>query len=152
VSAWNGATKRLSAAGVDTPTFEARLLLEAAAGISRLDILSEPQRALPDDSVDKLEALLRRREAREPMSHILGYKDFWSLRFAVSPAVLTPRPETETLVKTVLERTRAERDIDVLDLGVGSGAILLSILSERPRAHGVGVDKSAEALALARAN
>jgi release factor glutamine methyltransferase len=93
-----------------------------------------------------------RRIAREPISHILGSKGFWTLQFAVTPDVLTPRPETELLVETALEFIPPEKPALVLDLGVGSGAILLSVLSERPDAVGVGVDVSEAALAVARAN
>lgn len=151
VSSWTSARKRLEAIkGVDTPTFEARLFVEAATGVSRMDILTDPHRQLTDEAVAKLDTMLTRREAREPASHILGYKDFWTLRLGVSSAVLTPRPETEVLVKTALEimPPRAR----VLDLGTGSGAILLALLSERTDATGMGVDKSGEALVFARAN
>lgn len=151
VSSWTAARKRLEAIeGVDTPTFEARLLVEAATGVSRLEILTDPHRPVTDEVFARLEAMLARRQAREPVSHILGHKDFWTLRLQVSPAVLTPRPETEVLVKTALEIAPARAR--VLDLGTGSGAILLALLSERADARGVGVDKSEAALAVARAN
>jgi release factor glutamine methyltransferase len=151
VSAWTAARKRLGAiSGLDTPTFEARLFVEAATGASRLDILTDPHRPVPDAAAAALEDMLTRREAREPAAHILGYKDFWTLRLGVSSAALTPRPETELLVTTALQLMAA--GARVLDLGAGSGAVLLALLAERADAHGVGLDKSAEALALARAN
>jgi release factor glutamine methyltransferase len=151
VSAWTAARKRLGAiVGVDEPTFEARLFVEAATGATRLDILTDPHRPISPEAGEALEAMLTRREAREPAAHILGYKDFWTFRLAVSSDVLTPRPETELLVKTALELMPA--DANALDLGAGSGAVLLALLSERPGARGLGLDMSAEALVLARAN
>jgi release factor glutamine methyltransferase len=152
VQAWTRARKRLEAAGIDGPVIDARLLLEAAAGASRMDILTDPHRALSQEQAGMLEAYLLRREAREPVSHILGRKGFWTIELKVTPHVLTPRPDTETVVGTLLKALPEDRPMDILDLGVGSGAILLALLSERPLAHGVGVDISTEALQVAREN
>jgi release factor glutamine methyltransferase len=137
---------------VESPTIDARLLLEAAGPVSRADILSDPHRVLADDAEARLEDFVARRERREPVSQILGRKGFWTLMLNVSPGVLTPRPETETILDVVLPAFPPERAFSVLDLGVGSGAILLSILAERPRAKGLGVDVSEDALAIARDN
>lgn len=137
---------------MDSPTIDARLLLEAAAPVSRAEILADPHRALPEDAAQRLEALVARRERREPVSLILGRKAFWTLQLNVGPGVLTPRPDTETLLDVVLGAFAPERAFTVLDLGVGSGAILLAILAERPLARGLGVDVSEEALVLARDN
>jgi release factor glutamine methyltransferase len=137
---------------VESPTIDARLLLEAAGPISRADILSDPHRALEADAEARLESFVGRRERREPVSQILGRKGFWTLMLNVGPSVLTPRPETETILDVVLPAFPPERAFSLLDLGVGSGAILLSILAERPRAKGLGVDVSEEALAVARDN
>ena len=152
VKAWNGARDRLKAAGVDSPVIDARLLLEAAAGATRADILADPQRALTDDQAQALDELIERRARREPISHILGRKGFWSIMLQVTPDVLTPRPETELLVDEALRRFAAGDRFSVLDLGVGSGAILLAVLAERPAAKGLGVDVSEDALAVAREN
>jgi release factor glutamine methyltransferase len=127
-------------------------LLEAAAGASRTDILTDPHRALSTEQLATLDAYLARREAREPVSHILGRKGFWTIELKVTPDVLTPRPDTETIVGGVLKALPEGQPADILDLGVGSGAILLALLSERPLAHGVGVDISATALEVAREN
>jgi release factor glutamine methyltransferase len=137
---------------VESPTIDARLLLEAAAPVSRADILAEPQRLLDAEAETRLETFVARRERREPVSLILGRKGFWNLMLGVGPGVLTPRPETETILDVVLPAFPPERAFSVLDLGVGSGAILLSILAERPRARGLGVDVSEQALAVARDN
>jgi len=137
---------------VESPTIDARLLLEAAGPVSRADILSDPHRALEPDAEARLEDFVSRREQREPVSQILGRKGFWTLMLGVGPGVLTPRPETETILDVVLPVFPPERAFSVLDLGVGSGAILLSILAERPKAKGLGVDVSEEALAISRDN
>jgi len=151
VTLWTSVRRRLEAAGIDTPVIDARLLLEAGAGVSRLDIITDPRRELSDEQVAGVEALTTRREAREPIAYILGRKHFWTFELAVSPAVLTPRPETETLVQAALALL-PDAAARVLDLGVGSGAILLAILSERTSATGLGVDVSEAALAVAEAN
>lgn len=152
VSAWGRTRDALKTAGVDSPVMDARLLVEAAAGVARLDIVTDPQRPVSDDAMARLAALTARRVAREPLAYILGRKAFWSLNLAVTPAVLTPRPETEAVVEAGLAALGADAPVRVLDLGVGSGAILFAILAERPMAQGIGVDVSDAALAVARAN
>jgi release factor glutamine methyltransferase len=152
LTAWQGARKRLTEAGVESPALDARMLLEMATGVSRVDILTDPYRALTESAREQLNALIARREAREPVSQIVGYRDFRLHRFAVTRDVLTPRPETELLVDVALEMLPKEAPRRVVDFGVGSGAILLSVLAERPLAEGVGVDVSAAALAVARTN
>lgn len=152
VSTWTDLRARLAAAGIETPAFDARLLLEAAEGVSRLDILTDPRRAISAPGLQRLEALAARRAAREPLAYILGRQFFWTLELAVSPAVLTPRPDTETLVRVALELLPEGEGRQVLDLGVGSGAILLAILSERAGDTGLGVDASPAALEIAQAN
>jgi release factor glutamine methyltransferase len=152
LSAWKSARDRLAAAGVDSPALDARMLIEAATGVTRLEIVTDSYRALDADAQARAEALIARREAREPVSQIVGYRDFRVHRFAVTKDVLTPRPETELLVEVALERVALEIPQRVVDFGIGSGAILLSILSQRPLAEGVGVDVSREALAVARQN
>jgi release factor glutamine methyltransferase len=152
VQAWTRAKARLEAAGVDGPVIDARLLVEAAAGATRTDIIADPHRSLSEAQETLLEDYIARRERREPVSHILGRKGFWKIMLSVTPHVLTPRPDTETVVERVLRDFPEGRAFTVLDLGVGSGAILLAILAERPAAKGLGVDASDEALAVAREN
>jgi release factor glutamine methyltransferase len=152
VQAWTSARKRLDAAGVDGPVIDARLLVEAAADASRADIIADPHRILSDEQSERLEDYISRRERREPVSHILGRRGFWKIMLRVTPDVLTPRPDTETLVELTLRQFPEGRAFNVLDLGVGSGAILLAILAERPAAKGLGVDVSEAALAVARDN
>jgi release factor glutamine methyltransferase len=152
LQAWQEAKKRLEAAGLSGPVIDARLLVEAAADATRADIVGDPYRALTPDQESRLADYLARREHREPVSHILGRKGFWKIMLSVTPDVLTPRPDTETVVEWVLRDFPEHAAWSVLDLGVGSGAILLSILAERPAARGLGVDVSEEALAVARDN
>jgi release factor glutamine methyltransferase len=147
------AAGRLAAAGVEDARGEARLLLAAVTGVERSALLAGALPALSAAQDAALEALLRRRERREPIAYILGAKEFWSLSFKVDPAVLIPRPDTETVVEAALaqigDRTAALR---ILDLGTGSGCLLLALLSELPAARGLGVDDSPTALAVAMRN
>lgn len=142
------AVRALRAAEVPDAAGDARRLLAHAAGIApdRLTLhLPEPAQA---PVLARFDALVQRRAAREPVSHLVGGRLFWGRWFTVTPAVLDPRPETEVLVAEALRAPFAR----VLDLGTGSGAIVLSLLAERPEAEGVAVDLSAAALEVARAN
>ena len=142
------AVRDLRDAGVPEAATDARALLAHAAGIApdRLTLhLPDPA---ADDLVARFGALVARRAARAPVSHLTGGRLFWGRRFIVTPDVLDPRPETETLVAQALSAPFAR----VLDLGTGSGAILLSLLAEQTAAVGVGVDLSAPALTVAQRN
>lgn len=142
------AVQTLRDAGVPDPARDARILLAHAAGIApdRLTlILPDPA---PDGAVARFTALIAGRASRVPVSHLTGQRLFWGRSFLVSPAVLDPRPETEILVAAALEQDFTS----VLDLGLGSGCILLSLLAERPEARGMGVDLSPAALAVAQEN
>jgi release factor glutamine methyltransferase len=152
LQAWQTAKRRLESAGLAGPVIDARLLVEAAADATRTDIVTDPYRALTPEQEATLEAYLARRERREPVSHILGRKGFWKILLQVDGRVLTPRPDTETVVEVALRTFPEQAPWSVLDLGVGSGAILLAILAERPAARGLGVDVSEDALAVARDN
>jgi release factor glutamine methyltransferase len=152
VQAWTRAKKRLEEVGIASPVIDARLLLEAAAEATRTDIVTDPHRALTAEQEARLDAFLERRVRREPVSQILGRKGFWKIMLQVAPGVLSPRPDTETVVEYALAHLPEHAPWSLLDLGVGSGAILLAILAERPAAKGLGVDVSEEALAVAREN
>ncbi|PXA85558.1 peptide chain release factor N(5)-glutamine methyltransferase [Caulobacter sp. D4A] len=152
VKAWNGAKERLKEAGIDQPAIDARLMLEVAAGVSRTDIITDPYRELTAEQVATLDDYLERRARREPVSHIIGRKGFWKILLSVTKDVLTPRPETEVIVDEVLKAFPETMAFNLLDLGVGSGSMLMAILAERPAAKGLGIDISEEALAVAREN
>ena len=152
LQAWQSAKSRLEAAGLAGPVIDARLLVEAAADASRADIVSDPYRELTAEQEARLADYLDRREHREPVAQILGRKGFWKIMLSVNSKVLTPRPDTETIMDAVLPAFPEAMAFSVLDLGVGSGAILLAILAERPAAKGLGVDVSEDALAVAREN
>jgi release factor glutamine methyltransferase len=146
------AAVQLRRAGIESPRREARLLLGHAIGVSPGEIAIS-RIAISQKSAERFSALLNRRCRREPFSYITGTREFWSLAFAVSREVLIPRPETETLIESAL-RQFPSRDaaVRVLDLGTGSGCLLLAFLSERPNGTGVGVDLSQAALRLAADN
>jgi release factor glutamine methyltransferase len=152
LQAWQTAKQRLEHAGLAGPVIDARLLVEAAADATRAEIVTDPYRALTPEQEATLADYLSRREHREPVSHILGRKGFWKILLQVNANVLTPRPDTESVLDVVLKDFPEQAAWNVLDLGVGSGAILLAILAERPAARGLGVDVSEEAIAVARDN
>lgn len=143
----------LTAAGIDNARFEARLLLAHAAGVTIEWLVAHGDEAPPPAVVEALRALTARRIRREPMAYVVGEREFWGLPFKVSPAVLVPRPDSETLIEAALALMpgRAE-SWRIVDLGVGSGCLLLTLLREFPNARGVGMDASAEALSVAQGN
>ena len=145
--------QRLRQAGVEAPAHEARLLAGAVLDADVAGLLAHPDRILGPDQLRRLDAATDRRAAREPLSHIFGHREFWRLGFRVDADVLDPRPDSETLVEAGLaalaDRRRPWR---LLDLGTGSGCLLLALLSELPAATGIGIDLSPAAVRLAAAN
>ena len=147
------AAAQLSSAGISDARREARLLVATALDWDAARVLGFPEAEMTTAAGERLATLLARRSAREPISRILGHREFWSLRFELSPDTLDPRPDSETLIEAALalleDRDRAYR---VLDFGTGTGCLLLALLSELPRAIGTGVDLSDPALEMARRN
>lgn len=142
------AALRLAAVS-ETPRLDAELLMAAALGIERDAMLL----ALGDtDAPAGYAALVARREAGEPVAYIVGRRAFWTIELEVAPGVLIPRPDSETLIEAAVEHFGHHAPERILDLGTGSGALLLAALDQWPRAHGVGVDVSEAALAIARRN
>jgi len=149
----DAAAARLRDAGVEGARRDARLLLGAALGEPPARIMARPERPLSHAELARAEASIARRARREPVSRILGRREFWGLEFAVTPDTLDPRADSETLVAAVLKHIgdRSAR-LDILDLGTGTGCLLLALLSELPGARGLGIDISAAALEVARGN
>ncbi|MBR0656766.1 peptide chain release factor N(5)-glutamine methyltransferase [Plastoroseomonas arctica] len=147
------AGQHLRAASVATPRQEARMLLGAAIGVPPEELLRDARAAVAPEASARFAALLKRRLAGEPIAYLVGSRGFWTLDLAVSPASLIPRPDSETLVEAALlaipDRTLPLR---ILDLGTGTGALLLAALSEYTNAWGLGVDRVPAAVELARQN
>jgi release factor glutamine methyltransferase len=148
--------EQFRAAGIESPELDARVLIGHALGLDHAGLAAAATQQVSDLTASDIERFAARRLSGEPVARIVGQKEFWSLPLAVTPAVLVPRPETETVVELALalldrdgERTRALR---IADIGTGSGAILLALLSELRNAQGIGTDIDASALGVARAN
>ncbi len=152
--ALRAAVARLRAAGLeDIAADDARQLLEQASGLSRTTLIATMIDAQPVDEAERFEALVARRERREPLSHILGSVGFWTLDLTVTPDVLTPRADTETIVEAALDAVSdRSKPLRILDIGTGSGAIVLALLSELPKASAVATDISPAALKVAADN
>ena len=150
------ATAELASVGIEGPGNDARLLISAALGLSAAQVLARPERSLRPEEVHSFGRLIARRAAREPVSRILGEREFYGRTFGISPATLDPRPDSETLIDHTLKLVTLEgwqsRALRILDVGTGSGCLLLTLLAELPGAFGVGTDVSVAALETARAN
>ena len=150
------ASRLLAQAGVEGPERDARLLAAAAIGCSPGELIARPDRVVDEAACRRLAELVRRRCAREPVSRILGSREFYGRSFALSPATLDPRPDSETLIGAALALVDAkgwrERPLRILDVGTGSGCLLLTLLAELPHATGVGTDIEQLALDLAAVN
>jgi release factor glutamine methyltransferase len=140
---------------IENPRADAEILLAHCLGLNRIDLYVQYDKPLSAEELSRYREMVRRRGRREPVAYITGEKEFWSLSLKVTPDVLIPRPETECLVEAALaalEKSVGPGHGRVLDLGTGSGAIILALAAERPNDHLVAVDRSASALAIAREN
>ncbi len=147
------ACARLAAAGVAAPRLDARLLVAHVLGVAPQTVFTRPETPLSAAQAATLDSLVTRRAAREPVSRIVNRRGFWTLDLALGPDTLDPRPDSETLVEALLAALPGrDRRLRVVDFGTGSGCLLLALLTERPAAWGLGVDRSPGALAVARAN
>ena len=148
--------QQLRSHGFDTPDLDARILVGHALGLDHTALVRAGQRRLETSEIGRIKALAARRLTREPIARITGIKEFWGLPLKITPAVLVPRPETETVVEqtlAILDRTGARSHaLRIADLGVGSGAIQIALLTELPNAYAIGTDRDPAALALAREN
>ncbi len=145
------ARKELASNQIEGAKRDARLLLQHATGWTASDVISAPEKIVSDEIIAQFDASIERRKMGEPVSRIIGQRSFWGHKFIVSPDVLDPRPDTETLVEVMLE-VGGNVGGDVLELGVGSGCVLISYLLEKNDASGVGVDISEGALSIAQRN
>lgn len=145
-------TGRFTARGIASPRLDAELLAAHAFGMERVQLYTHFDRPLSADELASLRELVRRRQAGEPVAYLTGKKEFWSLDLRVDGRVLVPRPDTETLVEVALSLLPKGQACRVADIGTGSGAIALSLKRERPEADVVAVDRSPDALAVARDN
>jgi release factor glutamine methyltransferase len=143
------AAAALSAAGCESPRLDAELLLGEALGVGREQLVMRDRSSLEPAAYERLQSMVARREAREPVAYILGHKEFRRISVAVDARVLIPRPETELLVEVGLELPAGAR---VADVGTGSGAVALALKDERPDLELVGIDVSADAIAVAHEN
>jgi len=147
---------RFKSGGIESTELDARILAGHALNLDLTGLITSAQRRLTEDESARLDDFARRRLAGEPVARIIGEKEFWGLPLKLSPATLVPRPDTETVVELALELLRADgapqRPLRIADLGTGSGAILLALLSELPGAQGFGTDISEQALKTAAAN
>jgi release factor glutamine methyltransferase len=147
------AAARLAAAGIAEPRHEARLVLALVLGIEPATMLGWPERPVEPKLAAAAEALIIRRAEGEPVSRLRGKREFWSLDFALSPETLDPRPDSETLIAAALaDISDRAAPLRIVDFGTGTGCLLLALLSELPRATGVGIDISAGAVAVAAGN
>lgn len=144
---------KLEEAGTPSAELDACLLVGHVLGMDRLAMMIEPERLVRESEENAIDILLQRRLQREPLSHILGHREFWSLDFKVTKDTLIPRPDSETLIEAALKNIKdRQKALKLLDLGTGTGCLLLSLLSEMPQAQGLGIDNSHKALAVAREN
>lgn len=150
------ARRQLRDAALETPDLDARLLIEWATGATRLDLISAPDRQIDAERVETLRAALERRAKGEPVHRIIGVREFYGLSFRLSAETLEPRPDTEALVELVIPRLEALIEkhgvAELLDMGTGTGAIVISLLHRFETLHGIGLDVSEGALATARIN
>ncbi len=147
------AAAALARIGIADARTDARLLAQHVLGVDRAGLLAARDRRLTQPDLAVYARLVTRRAGREPVSRILQQREFWSLTFDLSPATLDPRPDSETVVEAALElMPQRQARVEMLDIGTGTGCLLLAILSERPQARGTGVDRSFMAAATARRN
>jgi release factor glutamine methyltransferase len=143
----------LTAAGIEGAGLETGVLIAHVTGLGRMAALSRPEQSIDPAAADEVAGLARRRSAGEPMAYLTGSREFWSLEFQVSRQTLIPRPDSETLIEAVLAEVHdLPENPRILDLGTGSGCLLLALLAELPGATGLGVDINGEAAALAAEN
>jgi len=150
--AWREVRDRFRRAGIDTPELDARLLAQKVFAVDAMGLVRREREAAGDDKLKELDQFAQRRLVGEPISRIAAEKEFWSLKFGLNDATLVPRPETEQLVEEGLALLAGKKGARILDLGTGSGAIIVSIVEALPKSKGFATDISEDALSAARQN
>ena len=151
----NAVAEEFKSIGIDSARLDARLIVTRALGLEPQSALLYPEQEITTESSRIILEMVERRMRREPMAQIFGHREFWSLDFLITADSLIPRPDTETLVEAVLSsigEDGKDNSLNILDLGTGSGCILLSLLSELPNTNGIGIDISEAAVSVAEAN
>jgi release factor glutamine methyltransferase len=151
-AAWRGVRDLFRRAGIETPELDARLLAEVAFGLDRLELVNREREPAPADALAKMQLMAERRLRGEPVTRILGEREFFGLTFKLNEATLVPRPETEMLVVRTLQLLEGRARKRILDLGTGSGCIAVSVLTESPSATAIAVDVANDAILAAQAN
>ena len=145
------ARNALRDADIELSALDARLLLQAASALTHEQVIAEPNMVLPADKISRFKSFIDRRLQHEPVTRILGVREFYGRLFQVSPAVLDPRADTETIIELTLQ-LMGQEPMRILDLGTGSGAIAITLLAERSNWSGIAADLSSDALEIAKAN
>jgi len=151
-AAWREVRDRFRKAGIDTPELDARLLAQKVFAVDAMGLVRREREAVPDDKLKELDQFAQRRLVGEPISRIAAEKEFWSLKFGLNDATLVPRPETEQLVEEGLALLAGKKGARILDLGTGSGAIIVAIVEALAKSKGFATDISEDALSAARQN
>lgn len=151
-AAWREVRDRFRAAGLDTPELDARLLAQRVLAVDAMGLVRREREIVADDKLKELDQFAQRRLVGEPISRIAAEKEFWGLSFGLNDATLVPRPETEQLVEEGLALLASKKGARILDLGTGSGAIIVAIVEALPKSKGFATDIAEDALAMARQN
>lgn len=146
------ARSRLVASGVESAALDARLLLAYVMNVPQETLIAHPDFRLDEGTKTQFEAVLVRRVAREPLAYIIGEKEFWGRSFGVNADTLIPRPDSETMIELMLKQIDSDMAVELLELGCGSGCLVVSLLAERPAMHAVAVDKAGGAVDATRKN
>lgn len=148
----NWTTERFEKEGLESPRLDAQVLLAHTLGLSRIQLYAQFDKPMGADELGIFREYVKRRLAREPVAYIVGYKEFWSRSFSVTPDVLIPRPDSELLIERILDRVNKEQSLRMADVGCGSGALGITLACELPGSTVTLVDVSPEALAIAEEN
>ena len=152
VNAITQATQELAKKNIKSPKLDSEILMSKVLKKDRKFIILNPKICLKKNSINYFDDLIKQRSTGKPIAYLVGWKDFWNNKFKINENVLIPRPDTEIVIEEVLRFSQHKNRLKILDIGVGSGCILLSILNEKKNFYGVGIDKSSQCIELSKAN